>query len=878
MKKIMNFGKRMRRERGSALLVSLMVIVGLSMLGLGFVALSETESAISVNQRNREETLTHAEAAANVVVDWFQNPQWALSKGLMPSNDATVNTELLTMKKARKNSDHPTPGYYKPSSVSLLFDLPFKPGFDDRFYGTPNSPDILIDKNTPKFLAAFNSALFFDTTEGGEITEIRIWAPPIVGGSTTGGFYNETGDRYGVATIRVTSQRFAATDTTKSSPLATRTVQEVVTEFPFPGPNGPIQSNSAIFTQGSFSVYWGEVSSTKPLDLVGKETVPGLPWATAWDLVEFEHGYDSTLPWAPNTAYKVGDVVHASQTAVATDANLQDWAFQCTTAGTSGTPDYSVEPKWDSKVASFCSCTPTTSYTESTGVTWTRIMPKNWPLYSNDTSLNTDKYNWLYQMIGQVYIDPWAQARTRSWFTDQDPIKNNPPNVTYGGIDPYYAAPAGLYSNPNVDPTSITEPFHSWFQYQTKDQTPYFKIVAFPHIDYDFWKQMALAGDGQGSVFYFAYSSANGNTGYYRLTDASVTNTPDNWANNCTGVTGALGPGFYFFDTIGGKNPQNNPNAAALLTPTVNVSGGNPCTCFKGFVYLNATSFSSKGVTGEQYKYYAFPQEPYRDIGFHWVNKDPEVAKTDPTWHLFATDPNNGRIKAPVNPNVGKWDYEDLNNNGQFDLVLTDVTNGGATVVKKPDGTALPSPTYVPVEWYEGCTIPDPSTGVVGNCSEPHEPYLNMIYPSDPSHTGAALAPYITGNVSSYSGSTIKLGWEKPGFETKLAKKATDSSMTTLIDCSTDAVDCTSNGHDDTGPLTLLQPKGPILEGVLYIEGDYDSEGNATYYGSVLVQGNCCGAGTPSVYFDESLVTGDFKSKFPTFPRVYISSYSTENQ
>jgi hypothetical protein len=44
------------------------------------------------------------------------------------------------------------------------------------------------------------------------------------------------------------------------------------------------------------------------------------------------------------------------------------------------------------------------------------------------------------------------------------------------------------------------------------------------------------------------------------------------------------------------------------------------------------------------------------------------------------------------------------------------------------------------------------------------------------------------------------------------------------------------------------------------------------------VQGNCCGAGTPSVYFDESLVTGDFKSKFPDFPRVYISSYSTENQ
>lgn len=865
MKKITALWKKMRRERGSALLVSLMVIVGLSMLGLGFVALSETESAISVNQRNREEALTHAEAAANVVVDWFQNPKWALGLSLMPSNDPTVNTELAAMKLTRTSTAGS--GKYKPSAATLLFDLPFKPSFDDRFYGTPDHPDILINNTTaPTFLAAFNTKLFPNTTEGGEITEIRIWAPPIVGGSLTGGYYNETGDRYGVATIKVTAQRFAATDNTKSNPLATRTVQEVITEFPFPGPNGPIQSNSAIFTQGSFSVYWGEVSSTKPLSLVGKETAPGMPWATAWDLAEFEHGYDSTLPWTPVTAYKVGDIVHASPTKISADASLQDWAFVCTTAGTSGA-DYSFEPTWDSRVASFCSCTPVTTYTESTGVAWSRIVPKNWPLFKQDATVKTDYYNWLYQMIGQTYIDPWAQARTRAWFTSDDPTKVTNPAEAYPGLP----APAGLYNDPTVDPTSTTQPFHSWFQYQTKDQTPYYKIVAFPHIDYDFWKQMALAGDGQGSVFYFAYGS-NGN--FYRLSDPSTLNTPDNWANSCTGITGALGPGFYFFDTAGGKNPQNNPNAAALLTPTVKVNGGNPCTCMKGFIYLNTATFSSKGAKGEQDKFYAFPGEPYRDIGYHEVITD----KTDPNYLLFKRDPNNGRIAAPHNPNHGKWDYQDVNNNGQFDLFLTDVTNGGATTVKKPDGTSLPSPTYVPVEYYEGCTLPDASKSIVGNCSEPHEPYLNMIYPSDSSHPYAALAPYISGNISSYSGSKVKIGWEPPSSITRLAKTATDSTMTAVTNCATDQNNCTSNSYDMTGPLTQLQQFGPILEGVLYVEGDYDSEGNATYYGSVLVQGNCCGAGTPSVYFDESLVTGDFKSKFPTFPRVYISSYTTENQ
>ena len=46
MERLKTIVKASLEERGSALLVSLMVIIGLSMLGLGFVAMSETESAI----------------------------------------------------------------------------------------------------------------------------------------------------------------------------------------------------------------------------------------------------------------------------------------------------------------------------------------------------------------------------------------------------------------------------------------------------------------------------------------------------------------------------------------------------------------------------------------------------------------------------------------------------------------------------------------------------------------------------------------------------------------------------------------------------------------------------------------------------------------
>src|SRR5438477_3225422 len=91
--------KRKRPDnRGSPLLVSLMVIVGLSLLGLGFVAISETETAIARNQQASLQTETLAEAGVKLAIEWFQNPTWALTNAAMPSNDPTVNTNRNAIK------------------------------------------------------------------------------------------------------------------------------------------------------------------------------------------------------------------------------------------------------------------------------------------------------------------------------------------------------------------------------------------------------------------------------------------------------------------------------------------------------------------------------------------------------------------------------------------------------------------------------------------------------------------------------------------------------------------------------------------------------------------------------------------------------------
>src|SRR5947209_6240486 len=116
MKKIRLLLRCVRGRRGSALLVSLMVIVGLSLLGLGFVAISETETAIARNQQASLQTQAIAEAGVRLAIEWFQNPTWAITNAAMPVNNPTTNTHLTAIKVTRvvgTGSDKYT-GVYKP--------------------------------------------------------------------------------------------------------------------------------------------------------------------------------------------------------------------------------------------------------------------------------------------------------------------------------------------------------------------------------------------------------------------------------------------------------------------------------------------------------------------------------------------------------------------------------------------------------------------------------------------------------------------------------------------------------------------------------------------------------------------------------------------
>lgn len=725
------------REKGSALLVSLMVMVGLSLLGLGFVAVSETESAISVNERNYSQTLAVAEAGTRIAVEWFQAPVWANAQGLAPNNDAAIKRTRTVAVGAGTYT-----GVYKPVlTFPNLFDRPYRQSTSDRFYGTEASADIFIryaDGGYARtFLDALNARLF-STAEGVRITEILVFAPPIIGGTVNGGGFVENGTRYGLATIKVTAQKTRPSNDPAGAVIAQRSVKMVVSEWPFPGPQGPIQSNANISTGGNFGVHWGKMTSQGTMDI--KRPMVGLPWTDAYQTLHFEHAYDET-----------------------------------TAAGVT-----------------------TNSYPDSLAF--------------------TDDRKWIYELLGDNLEDPWYEARARGRIVNVGGVLATIPHpykYDVGGYDMTTTPDAG---------------WCNWLQLQSFSDGGDRREVIFPKIDYDFWKEIAVQGSnsGQEGVYYLRP------TGDEDYTNGIQTQNFAQWVNTAR-ATNPARPGFYFFDTKDGLSPQGPGTPTNLADPiTVNSSDDGNILQMQGFIYLNTQVFGTKGIGGRT-DWYGYPGEPYRDVGYRLV---------DQVTGLFVG-------AGLTNGGNGEWDFQDLAfganpNNLRFDVVVA-----ARAFAVQPSGGA-PASNLVPVQYTPGC-----NPGV--NCSEPHEPYLNLIYPANAKSGGGATP--------------VTIGWQAdPGARNPKARKA-DAS---LPNCglAADQKLCTSNGYDRDG--RFVNDLDPILSGVFYNEGDYDSMGNAVYFGSLLINGSVIGTGTPEVWFDERLIKGMWPPPEMPIPRVYISAHQTD--
>ena len=844
---------RRSRQEGSALLVSLMVMVGLSLLGLGFVAITETESAIAINERNTAQALAAAEAGGRVVVEWFQDPDWCESIGVLPQN-------LVAFKTRRRFEDPARDGYYKFNAMEKLFDKPFRGSEWNRFYGdgdlNPPTSDIWIyrGKNTASdnFLRALNERLFFNSSAQNEtvrINDIRVYAPPVPGGRrNVNGFWEDDGQaRYGVATVRVTAQKVVGRDCFLPEPasgdprkpcrvVAERHVKGVVAETPFPTVDGAIETSGTLVGQGSFEVYWGKVLSEKGIQLA--RPAVGLPWFDATNTMWFEYGYDSAWPREDSKAYTQGDRVMAPAAAQAANTNLLKISYRASTTGSSA--DAATAPAITDWTAAE---TPGAMVTDG-GVTWVAEASVTKPIEPH--WLNYSSRDWFYQILGKVIEDPWLHARAR-----QEIRLGNNKSIPC-------AQPTAFHPCKYNDPVNhnISDRYSNMFQNQyttlPQDQVE----VVFPTMDYEFWKNVAMSSNNENGVYYFRYADGANGTSNDFIGPGGRRASVYYWLNALKDPTtgkpkNGLGAGFYFFDTKNSRNPQFEKGG--LLTPDISINSGSIDEPFQmqGYIYLNARFF---GTTGQgnmvQDDIYPMPGEPYRDVGIREVDLD-----SDPDWKY---ELDGGALPAGdylvIGANNGVWDFQDVNSNASFDLYLEERT------VTRPDGTTTLA--WMPVPFFEGCEITDNTDDglpVVNGCSEPHEPYLNLTYPIQASRKGSSRVEW-------YDPATATpQDFRKPKIRTGVNVAVTCSAASSLAEC-------TSNKYDIDGALVTIDA---LLWGALYNEGGYDGSGNARYYGALLMRASFNSTGTPEVYFNECLARGCLEEQLK-LQRVTITSWQTE--
>lgn len=343
-----NPGRRLD-ERGSALLVTLMISTILTLLGLGFLALSTQEGQITQNERNAKQALYMAQVGAKVAMEWFQTPTPNDPPSLANNDDFLPTRGEIIFNKVQNIT-------YKGGSTGLngvgndLFDRPYRGVPKDTFRGTEEKtaadpgPDVHIASNSP-YLARLNSALLGGSQmTDTRLTDIRIYAPPMVNGS-----------RYGLATIRSTATKFDSA----GEILASRTVYLTLNEIKFPRPTGPVDARGTIASNGNTYVHWGEVRNYSRLEGGGNGTnrMPnGMPWDGPAETAKFG---------------TMGDLANA-QLADRKWHALQGFSSQ---AGTARSPDLWFRIRSAAEITDWLSngtwmpCTDTLAYTpDRTGV------------------------------------------------------------------------------------------------------------------------------------------------------------------------------------------------------------------------------------------------------------------------------------------------------------------------------------------------------------------------------------------------------------------------------------------------------------------------------------------------------------------------------
>ena len=327
-------------ERGSALVIALLVTAILSLLGLSFMLVAETETRIADNERRSAQALYVAEAGARLVKQWFDGPGAPANVVNLPESAVDRSQRLIDDDGDPATAPHPQDGTAWPrykqgidlnaDGVDDLLDKPYRGGADrdealrHALLGTESGPDLRIAEGfsgaSRAFLADVSTALMadFPSSSSGvaaRIVAIDVYGPPSfpAGGRWT---------RFGVATAKVTA-RICRTSGGVEEVLAEHVVKVVLNEVPYPRLVAPFHSCGPVRADGGLGVHWGAAVATGPFDL-DASGLNGLPRSVPREVpspayVDLLHGWSSPTD---------DDVWTRLEAALEADADIDDPWFR----------------------------------------------------------------------------------------------------------------------------------------------------------------------------------------------------------------------------------------------------------------------------------------------------------------------------------------------------------------------------------------------------------------------------------------------------------------------------------------------------------------------------------------------------------------------
>lgn len=267
-----------RQERGSALVTTMMVMVVMTVIGLSFLMMADTENQIAVSDRDSRQVLYVALSGAKLAESWFNVPDPAYNP-LVPSKDdcnlalrigdsdynGTNDIDVPTNGTSQRYRGGTATGAYR------LFDKPFRGAIRDTFWGSYDHPDVLITNSEPEsneYLDRMSSLFNMGNNPslaGVQITEIRVFAPP---------FDPNLQRRFGICTITCRAAKTLRRGG-KSRRVSEREVSFVLQEMPFPAPGAAIESSATVDVNGNFGVHWGGTYTEGDISLQSGSNFPG---------------------------------------------------------------------------------------------------------------------------------------------------------------------------------------------------------------------------------------------------------------------------------------------------------------------------------------------------------------------------------------------------------------------------------------------------------------------------------------------------------------------------------------------------------------------------------------------------------------------------